>query len=336
MGLRLPLMVLAIVLLPPVAYAPGSPAETPEQVAEPVKGVVLKLRLDRTTVPLSGRLRLTLTAAGPAMLEIDPITSIVIGNDWEAHPGKAESAAKGQRLEWSQTFELEPLAFDKDKKVPLTVTPLRYRITAAGDWREQAWNPMDITVTSSVPSANLDDACGITGIETLPPLPSWTAWKIGGAAGLVALAGIAVGAWRWRRRPPPAVLELPPHEWALCELERIDALDLPGGQEVERYHTLLSDVLRRYLEMRFGLHAPEQTTPEFLAGLQKSAVLPAAQQEHLRHFLERCDLAKFARAEFTVSECRAVAGLAREFIGVTAKKADNPMSACNGQPAASA
>ena len=152
----------------------------------------------------------------------------------------------------------------------------------------------------------------------------------------MALTGLALGAWRWKRRPPPAVPEPLPHEWALRELERIDALDLPGGQEVERYHTLISDVLRRYLELRFGLHAPEQTTPEFLAGLQKSAVLAVAQHEQLRHFLERCDLAKFARAEFSVSDCRAVATLARELIGVTAKKPADRTPERNGQPPASA
>jgi len=325
-----------MLLLAPVADAPGSPADAApvgeaRQVAEPVKGVVLKLYLDRTTVSLSGRLRLTLTAAGPANLEIDPITSVVIGKDWSAQAEKAVTG-QGPRLTWSQTFELEPLSFDKDKKVPLTVAPLRYRVSAGGDWREQPWNPIDITVTSSIAAANLDEARGITGIETLPPLPNWTAWRIAGAAGLVALAGLALGAWRWQRRPPPAVPEPPPHEWAVRELERIDALDLPGGQEVERYHTLLSDVLRRYLELRFGLHAPEQTTPEFLGALQKSAVLPGAQQEQLRHFLERCDLAKFARADFTVSECRAVAALARDFIGATASK-PAAAAAANGQQA---
>lgn len=327
--LRLSLIGMATLL----AWAPLLGAADSQQVAEPVRGVVFKLHVDRTTVPLSGRIRLTLTAAGPATLEIDPISTVVTANDWAAHPGQALTKKLGPRLDWSQTFELEPLSFDKDMKLPLPVAPLRYRVDS-GDWREQQWNPIDITVTSSVVAANLEDAKGITGIEQLPAVPTWTAWQIGAAAGLVALTGIALGAWRWKRRPAAAVPEPPPDEWALRELERIEALDLPGGQEVERYHTLISDVLRRYLEIRFGLHAPEQTTPEFLAGLQKSAVLPAAQQEQLRHFLEHCDLAKFARAEFTVSECCAVAGLAREFIGVTARKPADPAAERNGQPTA--
>jgi Domain of unknown function (DUF4381) len=278
---------------------------------------------------------LTLTASGPAALEIDPITSVLTSaKDWDAHPAKVVTTTQGPRREWSQTFELEPLSFDKDKKIPLPVAPLRYRV-GSGDWLEQAWNPLEITVTSSVVAGNVEDAKGITGIEQLPPVPAWNAWKIGGVAGLVALTGIALGAWRWKRRPPLAMPEPPPHEWALRELDRIEALDLPGGQDVERYHTLVSDVLRRYLEIRFGLHAPEQTTPEFLAGLQRSAALPGAQQEQLRHFLERCDLAKFARAEFTVPECRAVAVLAREFIGATAKKPADPTVERNGHPDAS-
>ena len=61
----------------------------------------------------------------------------------------------------------------------------------------------------------------------------------------------------------------------------------------------MSGVLRHYLEKRFGLPATEQTTTEFLDGLRRSTLLTAEQQEALRAFLGQCDLAKFARAEFT-------------------------------------
>jgi hypothetical protein len=306
-------------------------AEGVHQSAEPVKGVMLKLEVDRTTVALSGHLKLTLSAKGPASLEIDPIGAVVTSNEWEARPGVVVTGKEATKREWRQSFELDPFPLDKDKKLPLMVAPLRYRLDT-GDWLEQAWQPLEITVTSTVPVPSIDDAKGITGIEALPPLPIWTAWKVAGLIGLAVFTGIALVAWRLRRRPARAVPEPLPHEWALRELERIEMLDLPGGREIERHHTLISDVLRRYLELRFGLRAPEQTTPEFLAGLRHSTALAAPQQEQLREFLERCDLAKFARAEFNAAECRVAVDMARAFIDQTVKRPEMPVER-NGQPA---
>src|SRR5262249_31331266 len=153
-------LVLLLVLTPPLR------GDGYEEVAKPADGVIFKLHLDRTMVALSGRLRLTLTAKGPAALEIDPIASVVTSNEWAARPGGVVAQTRGGQRDWSQTFDLEPFPLDKDKKVPLAVAPVRYRI-GSGDWLEQKWKPIDITVTTSVVVANVDDAKGITGIETL-------------------------------------------------------------------------------------------------------------------------------------------------------------------------
>jgi hypothetical protein len=83
---------------------------------------------------------------------------------------------------------------------------------------------------------------------------------------------------------------------------------------VERYHTLLSGVVRRYLEARFRLPARRQTTAEFLEAMRRAPQLNAGQQELLRDFLERCDLGKFAPVTPSAEECRATAGMARRLI----------------------
>jgi hypothetical protein len=86
---------------------------------------------------------------------------------------------------------------------------------------------------------------------------------------------------------------------------------------VERYHTLLSDIVRRYLELRFQLHAPQQSTDEFLEAMRRSPRLTAEQEGLLRDFLRQCDLAKFARAGFSAEECQAAARVARTFVEQT-------------------
>jgi hypothetical protein len=82
--------------------------------------------------------------------------------------------------------------------------------------------------------------------------------------------------------------------------------------------------MRRYLELRFRLPASHQTTPEFLTTLSGANLLDPAQQRILRDFLERCDLAKFARAGYSPLECQAAARMARDLVEQTAG---------NGEPA---
>ena len=60
---------------------------------------------------------------------------------------------------------------------------------------------------------------------------------------------------------------------------------------VEEFYTRLADIVRQFIEGRYGLRAPERTTEEFLA----EATLPERQLALLRTFLVEADLVKFAR-----------------------------------------
>jgi hypothetical protein len=154
----------------------------------------------------------------------------------------------------------------------------------------------------------------ITGIEDLPPPPPPVRWPYWLALGLVGSAGLCYAGWKLGRiRPRPAPLS--PDRWALKELDRIAAMGLVEAGQTEHYHTAISDVVRRYLELRFDLHAPQQTTPEFLATMQKAAAIPAEQQALLADFLRRCDVAKFAPVTPPPEECREVLEVARRIIG---------------------
>lgn len=147
--------------------------------------------------------------------------------------------------------------------------------------------------------------------------PSWAWWALGGA--VVALAG---GAWlltRARRTAdaPPAEPPRPPHARALDALDALLAERLPEQGHVEAYFTRLSWIARCYVEERFGLRAPEQTTEEFLSELATHAEdtqLSDRHRELLRTFLTRADLVKFARAGADPGTCVAAAEGIRGFV----------------------
>jgi len=97
--------------------------------------------------------------------------------------------------------------------------------------------------------------------------------------------------------PPP----LPAHEAALTALAELEASQLLARGQVKEYHIELSDILRTYVERRFGIEALEMTSHEILLGLQTRGVEPGF-VDGLRSFLDPCDLVKFAKPFSDLSE----------------------------------
>ena len=93
------------------------------------------------------------------------------------------------------------------------------------------------------------------------------------------------------RYPPP----LKPHEAALNALRDLLAKGWIESENAEPFYIELSSIIRRYLEDRFGLRAPERTTEEFIREAATSRFLSSDHQMLTSEFLEQCDLVKFAR-----------------------------------------
>lgn len=109
------------------------------------------------------------------------------------------------------------------------------------------------------------------------------------------LALLAMVWWWHKRRKKPAEEKIRESAAARARERLSEAwayLDQP-----ERFCTLLSEIVRVYLEERFGLRAPDRTTEEFLAGLQDSVALGQVHKRLLEDFLTQCDLVKFAKGD---------------------------------------
>lgn len=89
---------------------------------------------------------------------------------------------------------------------------------------------------------------------------------------------------------------LPPHIWALQELEKIKKQKIWQNGEVKQYYSQLSDVLRNYIELRFHLPAMEQTTEEIMHSLHKGIIKQKLKQP-IQEFLSLSDFVKFAKAQ---------------------------------------
>ena len=153
-------------------------------------------------------------------------------------------------------------------------------------------------------------------LEIKPPLEletgegsSWAIWVLL----TVFVAGAALLFWALREPKRAPVMAAPDAE-ALRKLREAAAL-MPSPV---LYARAVADILRVYLGERFEFHAPERTTEEFLAELQRAPQMTPPQKELLGQFLEFCDLSKFARHEPTEEDCRRLHAIAVQLVKETA------------------
>lgn len=117
---------------------------------------------------------------------------------------------------------------------------------------------------------------------------------------LILIIG-SIAAWLLYRHfsrpaaPPVLPPREPAHERALRELAELLRAGHLEKDDSEPFFVSLSTIVRTYIEDRFGLRAPEQTTEEFIRTATTATQLSAEQRTLTTSFLEQCDLVKFAR-----------------------------------------
>jgi len=120
----------------------------------------------------------------------------------------------------------------------------------------------------------------------------------------LAVLLLIFGLWYWWKKrkkakePVPEFIPPPPlpHEWAYSALDELAARRLWQSGEVKEHYSLLTGILREYLERRFNIHALEQTSDEIIAQLQ-SLDLSKRTLEDTASLLSISDLIKFAKAD---------------------------------------
>lgn len=87
----------------------------------------------------------------------------------------------------------------------------------------------------------------------------------------------------------------PAHVIALRELSLLREAELWQKGEIKDYYSRLSDILRRYIDNRYGIMSPELTTDETVRMLQKAAVLKHSELSLVKELLSMSDMVKFAK-----------------------------------------
>jgi hypothetical protein len=121
------------------------------------------------------------------------------------------------------------------------------------------------------------------------------------AGGLLALLFLSALIWllmRLKRRGrTPTGTSLParpPWETALDEFTALENSGLLAEVRLKEFYVGLADILRKYLEGRYGIPALDRTTQELHQEMKRARV-PGEHSSASRELLARCDRVKFAR-----------------------------------------
>lgn len=177
------------------------------------------------------------------------------------------------------------------------------------------------SVLASDDSLDLKAPLGELGPQQGPEAPTWP-WLVAVAAVLLAASPFLARAWLgWRAQ----ARRQSAYQIARSELDGLLYGPRPTSDDavaLDVFYVSLSGIVRRYLEDRFGLHSPEQTTDEFLDDLASSPDLRRDHQDLLHEFLRGADLVKFAHQLPQPAEINTSVALAQRFLEETGEARD--------------
>jgi hypothetical protein len=277
--------------------------------------VTASLKVDRDDITIADRITLIIEATATEDYEVqlpsfgEKLQEFGIVDYETAQPRLVE----GGRIRTARSYVLEPFLSGE-----YAIPPMKIIFWKKGEEERHEFETEElaIKVKSLLPEKygelKIKD---IAGPVELPRSARPWLYAVGAACiVLIAGAGALTFYLRRRRRVRKGLERMSAHERAYLELERLLSEELIEKGRVKLFYFRLTDILRHYIENRFGLHAPEQTTEEFLSDLRKDGVLASGHRQLLEEFLRHSDLVKFAEHQPAAAEVQKTFDTCKEFV----------------------
>ncbi len=281
--------------------------------------LTVHIRVDKAKITIAQTLNLELEAVIESNYEVRmPKVDAVLENfgivDWENLGNKLDA---NDNVISGYRYRLEPFL---SGKYPIPAFTFEFFDVNSPEEKkyELTTEPIDIEVTSLLGEQR--EELKIADIEDVVAIPKETSLKWLWIPALVIVAAAAVGIWLYlkhKRAEELIRIFKSAHEIAYERLRVLIEEDLVGSGRLKEFYERISDILRRYIEHRFNLRAPERTTEEFLIDLASTDVLNPSDKEDLGKFLQHCDLVKFAKYNPTTEQIQQTFDLVKEFIEKT-------------------
>lgn len=273
-------------------------------------GVTLTVESDPETVDVGRDFFMTVTAVSPADRPValpdlrDRLSGFQVAEDYSEEPVVAADGQTTRVTRWrlvpepnAKRYRLAPFVVAVGAGEATTTFYTKPVLFAPPAAREKVDGEMEIAPT-----------------RDLPPL----SWKLAGVcaavlAGLAALVALVYFVVR-KIKLMVKIHRMSPIERALYELDVLLKKGLPGRGFFKDFYVELTMVVRRYIERRHAVRAPNLTTAEFLAAAQENPAFSAEAIAELRRFLESADMVKFAGVEATPEMADLATGKAKDYL----------------------
>jgi hypothetical protein len=183
-----------------------------------------------------------------------------------------------------------------------------------GDSMYVLFPPESVVVASVLPAEQDSIApAGYKGLIKPPARFPWWMWLI-----LIVVAVGVLALVKYFRKPRVVTIaraapQRPPWEIAMDRLDHLAEQKHHLRGEARPFAIELSEILREYLEDRYGFVALEQVTSEINTALRHVALLDPQKDAVLR-VLSGCDLAKYAKFHWPAPELHAALNSTRQFV----------------------
>lgn len=310
--LRLATSISALCIIILLACTPDHTTVPRTEELPPVK---IDTRVDRTHMRIGDLLQynVTINAASNVIVQM-PDTRDAFGGFTLYRQEDIPPQHLNNRVIYTRTYTLETyITGNYDIPGP----HITYRIDGI------AHSLTGATISVSVRSVVTNDTA-FTGIRPLKgpveiaqeTISEWRYMLIAILAAFLAAACVLIALRRRKRiikSPPP----IPAHERAYTSLHALAEEHLPEKGYMKEYFYRLSHILRLYCEDRFGLHAPERTTEEFLQELHTTSILAERYRDIIAQFLTHSDLVKFANRSATQDDADNAYAIVHSFVTET-------------------
>ena len=284
----------------------------------PEDRLTVEYSIDRETIHVGDPVELVVTAYYPTngILELPELGRkkdvVVLGRDWENVP-REDGLAQSETRYRLTSFRLG------EHVVSTNLITCRIGETTY----TTNFPTIALTVQSSLEADASREIADIKAVHKLPGrVPTWL-WVAAGTALVAFLVGLVSSRlWKNRKRIIPTAPPIPPHTIALRALDALKKKGLLEKDECNPFYTELSMILRTYLEGRFNLNAPDETTEEIVEEMSASPELTGTQRNILQDFMRQADMVKFAKGRPDRTTMEAAFDTTKQFVEQTKSPTD--------------
>ncbi len=278
--------------------------------------VKVSAALDLQTVQVAQPFEFCVTAWAPDGVKMQfPEATKEIGPFEVVHQhDQFDVPAEDGRL-WKRSYRLESLT-SGEKTIPAMKFAFVDRRGDRATRGSVSTQPLAVEVTSllegQVDPRKFRDIKGVVQLASADSdRPSWVFYSVSLAGAVLAL-GLILLLWNRRQK------NLTPSEWALQQLFELQESNLLEEGHQQQFYCRVTDIIRQFIEARFGYRAPKQTTSEFLSAVQRDSLLRVSHRASLQEFLQIADMIKFACHRPSVADADDAVQKARDFVLDTA------------------